>query len=82
MTVSMNGMRRNATSSMNNLAQTIKEIIENNDLYEHEKEELIEKFNQAAQSVDSFNYLYDDKIEGDFDCLDIEIERLKDSGES
>lgn len=79
MNVSFDGLRTNATRSMNRLQDVIKGIIENDDIYDSEKEELIEKFNEAAMFVDTFNCLYDDKVEDDFNNMeDLSIDRLED----
>lgn len=77
MKVCFDGLRRNATRSMNSLHDAIKEIVENDNIYDSEKEELIEKFNKAAMFVDSFNCLYDDSVEDDMSNLsDLSIDRL------
>lgn len=81
MKVSFNGMRRNATDSMNELAGAIKEVIElksyeevDNDL----KKKLIDCFNDSAMRVDFFNCLYDDSVDGDMDDLsDLSVDRLE-----
>lgn len=81
MNVSFDGMRKNATCSMNELASVVKEIIElesyeevDNDL----KKRLINCFNDSAMYVDFFNCLYDDDVNGDFNNLsDLSIDRLK-----
>ena len=79
MNVSFDGLRTNATRSMNRLHDTIKDIIGSDDICDSEKEELVEKFNEAAQFVDVFNCLYDDKIEDDFNSMDdLSIDRLGD----
>ena len=77
MNISMDGLRKNATFSMNELYQTITNIIDEDNICDCEKEELIESFNQAAQFVDTFNCIYDDDVEGDFNELDIDIKRLE-----
>ena len=81
MKVSFNGMRRNATDSMNELASAIKEVIE---LKSHEevdndlKKKLIDCFNDSAMRVDFFNCLYDDSVDGDMDDLsDLSVDRLE-----
>ena len=76
MKVNFDGMRRNATSSMNDLHRVIESIIENDHILDSEKEELIEAFNYSAESVDVFNILSDDADEN-FNDLDIEINRLE-----
>lgn len=79
MTVSFDGLRTNATRSMNRLYDVLKEIIDNDDISDSEKEEIIEKFNQAAMFVDTFNCLYDDNIQDDFNSMDeLSIDRLED----
>lgn len=79
MNVSFDGMRKNATRSMNQLHDVLKEILEEYDLYEHHADGLIEVFNNAAQNVDMFNCLYDDEVQGDVnDLSDLSISRLGD----
>lgn len=82
MNVSFDGLRTNATRSMNRLYDTIKDIVESGEYHTltiDEKAELIEKFNEAAQYVDVFNCLYDDKVEDDFNSMDdLSIDRLDD----
>ena len=81
MKVSFNGMRRNATNSMNELAGAIKEVIELKSYEEVDddlKKRLIDCFNDSAMRVDFFNCLYDDSIDGDMDNLsDLSVDRLK-----
>jgi hypothetical protein len=48
MKVNFDRMRTNATSDMNALFHIIEDIIENDNIYDSEKEELIDKFNEAA----------------------------------
>ena len=81
MKVSFNGMRINATNSMNELACAIKEVIElksyeevDNDL----KKRLTDCFNDSAMRIDFFNCLYDDSVNGDMDNLsDLSVDRLE-----
>ena len=68
MNVSFDGMRKNATRSMNQLHSAIQNVI-NNDISESDKKSLIEAFNESAMFVDSFNCLFDDNIEGDLTNL-------------
>lgn len=81
MRVSFDGMRRNATSSMNRLHTVIDDILATTDEYDisaTKREELTESFNDAAMFVDSFNCLYDDNVEDDMTNLsDLEIKRLE-----
>ena len=82
MNVSFDGLRTNATRSMNRLHDTLKGIIENDDIYDYEKEELLEKFNEAAMFVDSFNCLFDPDVEDDMNCMDeLSIDRLEEPEE-
>ena len=82
MKVSFNGLRRNATSDMNQLGDEIKELLNKSKqgiFFEIEDlEELVESFNAAASCVDMFNCLYDDNIKDDMDDLsdDIEIQNI------
>jgi hypothetical protein len=82
MNVSFNGLRKNATNSMNELKSVLDDIIKL-DSYDSVsielKEDLIKKYNEAAMFVDTFNCLYDDNIEGDFDeLINLEVDRLED----
>lgn len=78
MTVSFDGLRGNATRSMNTLHAVIENIIEDGNLYDDEKKELIEAFNESAMFVDTFNCLYDDNVEGDMNnMVDLSVSRLE-----
>lgn len=82
MNVSFNGLRKNATSSMNKLGDEIKELLEKSKqgiFFEIEDlEELVESFNETASYVDMFNCLFDDNVKDDMDDLsdDIEIQNI------
>lgn len=77
MEVSFDGMRRNATRSMNNLQSDIEDLLEeiDDEIYgEHReslKKSLIKSFNESAMFVDSFNCLMSECE--NFTHLDIEI---------
>ena len=81
MNVNFNGMRKNATDSINELADVIKEVIQlksyegvDDDL----KKKLISCFNDSAMHVDFFNCLYNDNVDGDMDDLsDLSVDRLE-----
>jgi len=76
--VSMDGLRKNATASVNDLSRTIKKVLEEID-DEDLAAELIEKFNDTASMVGCFNCIYDDKNETDFNNLsDLKIEKIED----
>lgn len=76
--VSIDGLRRAATSSMNKLASEIEVIAEY--LPDWKKEELFEAFDEAARDVDIFNCVYSDKIEMFSDLSEkIEVRRLSES---
>ena len=80
MKVNFDGMRRNATNSMNALYDTINTILQEN-TYQHIdedlKKELIEKFNESAMSVDFFNCVFDPDVEDDMnDLSELSICRL------
>lgn len=82
MNVSFDGMRRNATRSMDDLCSVIKQVIEleSYDEVDHDlKKRLIDAFNDAAMRVDFFNCLFDDSVDGDMnDLSDLSIDRLDD----
>ena len=83
MNVSFDGLRRNATNSMNTLHTTLQKIINEYDMYEKDREDLIKEFNEAAMFVDSMNCLYDDNVDGDINNLsDLSILRLEDLEEN
>ena len=84
MKVNFNGMRKAATSDMNRLHSVLDELLSKHSdtLFSYEREEIIEAYNQAAQSVDMFNCLYDDNVEGDMDDLsDMGVNRLAGDGD-
>ena len=79
MKANFNGMRKAATSDMNRLHSVLDELLSKHSdtLFSDEREAIIEVYNQVAQSVDMFNCLYDDNVEGDMDDLsDLNINRL------
>ena len=79
MNVSFDELRTNATRSMNRLHDTIKDIVEDDDISDSERKELVFRFNDAAMFVDSFNCLYDDNVEDDMNSMDdLNIDRLDD----
>lgn len=79
MTVSFDGLRKNATRSMNDLHITLNKIITEYDMYERDRENLIKEFNEAAMFVDCMNCLFDDNVEGNMtDLSDLSISRLED----
>lgn len=79
MNVNFNGLRRNATKSMNALHSTLNKIITEYDMYEKDREDLIKEFNEAAMFVDCMNCLYDDSVQGDMHNLsNLSISRLED----
>jgi len=78
MKVSFDELRKNATTSMNELSKAIKVIVES-DSFDYikatYKEELISKFNKAAICVSSFNCIFDDNDKDDINDLSyLEIE--------
>lgn len=83
MNVNFDGMRKNATSRMNDVAYEFQQLVEmaKDGKYFDLKDfdELVESFNNAAGSVDIFNCLYDDNIENDMNDLseDISINLVK-----
>lgn len=76
-TFSMNGFRRNIISDMDELKSAIEDIFESLDT--EEKEDLIDKFDTVACSINSLNYVW---INGDENFSDMsnspEIELLGD----
>jgi len=80
MTVSFNGLRKNATRSMNKLFDVLEDVLENDDICIDNKIQIVEKFNEAAMFVDSFNCLFDPDVDGDMDNLsdELSVSRLKD----
>lgn len=81
MNVNFDGMRKNATSRMNDVSYEIQQLIkkaEDGAYFDLEDfEELAESFNNAAGSVDVFNCLYDENIDNDMndlsDCISIDL---------
>lgn len=82
MNVSFDGMRKNATRSMDELSDILKEVIQLESYDEVDidlKKKIIEAFNDAAMRVEFFNCLYDDNIDGDTnDLSDLCINKLDD----
>ena len=79
MKASFDGMRTSATRAMNRLFDVIEDVLENEDISEDNKAQIIEKFNFAAQTVDIMNCLYDDSVEDDMNDLShLSIERFDD----
>jgi len=80
MTVSFNGLRKNATRSMNKLFDVLEDVLENDDICIDNKIQIVEKFNEAAMFVDLFNCLFDPDVDGDMDNLsdELSVSRLKD----
>ena len=84
MKVNFNGMRKVATSDMNRLHSVLDELLSkySDTLSPYEQEAIIEAYNRAAQSVEIFNCLYDDNVEGDMDDLsDMGVNRLAGDGD-
>lgn len=72
MNVNFDGLRRNATYAMNKLHDILNTVLDENTHQKIDndlKKEIIEKFNQAAMFVDTFNCLYDDSVDGDMNDL-------------
>jgi hypothetical protein len=69
MIVSFDGLRRNATDRMNKLYDVIEDILENEDICQDNREQIIDMFNATAACIDTFNCLYDDDIEDDMNDL-------------
>lgn len=65
-TFSMNGFRHNLISDMDELKSVIEDIFESLDA--DEKEELIDKFDTVACSINSLNYVW---IDGDENFSDM-----------
>ena len=78
MNVSFDGLRTNATRSMNRLYDAIKDVIDNEDISIDNKIDLIDTFNESAMFVDTFNCLYDDTVEDDMNNMkNLSIDRLE-----
>ena len=82
MEANFDGMRRNATANMNELGKFLEEeilIMDNYDIDDEIKEKLVKAFNDAAQSVDVMNCLYDDAVVDDMNDLSevLEIKLLE-----
>lgn len=59
MKVSVDGMRRNMTDDLTRLREAILSIIDY--LYQDDKQEIIDSFDQVACNQNSFNCMYDDE---------------------
>lgn len=82
MKANFDGMRRIATSNMNVLEKFLEEeilIMDNYYIDDEIKEKLVKAFNDAAQSVDVMNCLYDDAVVDDMNDLSevLEIKLLE-----
>ena len=82
MEANFDGMRRIATANMNVLGKFLEEeilIMDNYYIDDEIKEKLVKVFNDAAQSVDVMNCLYDDAVVDDMNDLSevLEITPLK-----
>lgn len=82
MQANFDGMRRNATNGMNNLHDVLSEVLKLDSydgICDDLKERLIETYNNAAQSVDVMNCLYDPNVEGDMNDLSdaLSVDRLE-----
>lgn len=76
MNVNIDGLRRNATGSMNKLADVIESICE--EMSGYKIDELKEAFDEAATHVDMFNCVYSDSMENFSDLSDkLDIRRLE-----
>lgn len=72
---SMNGFRSNLRGDMHELRHAIACVLE--DVCKDEKDELIDKFDQVACSINSLNYVWVDGMDGFKDMSDApEIELL------
>lgn len=87
MQASFDGMRRGATNGMNSLHGVLSEVLKLDSydgIRDDLKERLIEAYNNAAQSVDVMNCLYDPNVEGDMNDLSdvLSVDRLDEIEES
>ena len=82
MNASFDGMRRNATRSMNDLYRVVGEVMALKSFEEVSddlKEELADRWNDAAMSVGFLNCLFDPDVEGDMTNLsDLMINTFED----
>lgn len=71
MKTSFDGMRKNATRQMNLLGGILHEMLQrySDDIAKSDMQELIERYNSAAQAVDVMNCLYDDSVADDVNDL-------------
>lgn len=77
MKVNFDGMRKNATSNVNNLQRIIIEMMARYDMYETDEENIITAFDKVANSMSDFNMLHDDKEKGDVNDLSrLKVKRL------
>ena len=71
MKTSFDGMRKNATRSMNFLGDILHEMLKrySDNIAKDDIQELLERYNSAAQAVDVMNCLYDDSVADDVNDL-------------
>ena len=78
MKVNIDGLRRNATRSVNDLHRVLEEIINSGNLDYDQEEELINGFNEVARFIGILNCVYDPNIEDDMnDLSDLETKYLE-----
>ena len=69
MKVSMDGLRINATRSMTDLYYAIEEALNDDWIDDSVKQNLKDKYDDAARMLTTFNCLYDDRVEDDFNNM-------------
>ena len=78
MKVSMDGLRRNTTRSVNDLHRVLEDIINSGDLDCDQQEEVINGFNEVSRFIGTLNCVYDPNIEDDMnDLSDLETKYLE-----
>lgn len=77
MGVSIDGLRKNASRSMEELYSIINEIVADEDINEQQIEELKEKFNEASRYVSTFNCIYHPDIKDFNDLSALDISRFE-----
>lgn len=77
MEVNFDGLRKNATISMNDFYAELEYLIENSQLQDTEVEDLKEKWNYASSIVGTFNCLFDPTDDGFSDLSHLNIKQFE-----
>ena len=77
MEANFDGIRKVATENVNSLHDVIVAIVDNGNLFDNEIEDIIEAYNNAANSIEFMNMMYDDETDDDMNDLSDELTVFK-----